>query len=116
MRYNMFQKLRPLEDEELVLRDQGLLQHAVSWRPGHLHLTTRRLIFAQGDKIAFQCYLEDLGKVDIVKRKCILGKMVKQLQIVSNGRVNHIAIRKAENWLYELYQTFIELDLHGTER
>ncbi|MFH1306419.1 MAG: hypothetical protein ABIH83_02040 [Candidatus Micrarchaeota archaeon] len=112
----MFQKLRPLENEELVLRDQGLFQQMVSWKPGYLHLTTRRLIFAQGEKVTFQRYLEDLEKVDIVKRKCILSKMVKQLQIVSGGRVNYIAIRKVDNWLSEIYQTFFELDLDGIER
>ena len=112
----MFQKLRPLENEELILRDQGLFEQMVCWKPGYLHLTTRRLIFAQGEKITFQRYLEDLEKVDIVKRKCILSKMVKQLQIVSNGKVNYIAIRKIENWLDEIYDIFIELDLHGTEK
>lgn len=112
----MFQKLRPLEDEELILRDQGLLEHVVSWRPGYLHLTTRRLIFAQGEKVTFQRYLEDLDKVDIVKRKCILSKIVPQLRIVSSGRAHYIAIRKADNWLSEIQNAFIEFDLHGTEK
>lgn len=112
----MFQKLRPLENEELVLRDQGLLQNMVSWKPGHLHLTTRRLIFVQGERIAFQRNLEDIDNVDLVERSCILSKMVKQLKIVSGGRVNYIAIRKVEHWFDEIYQTFIELDLNGIER
>lgn len=112
----MFQKLRPLEGEELVLRDQGLLEHVVSWRPGHLHLTTRRLIFAQGEKVTFERYLENLDNVDIVKRKCILSKIVPQLRIVSNGRANYIAIRKTDNWLAEIYETFMELDLNGIQK
>ena len=112
----MFQKLRPLEGEELILRDQGLLEHVVSWSPGHLHLTTRRLVFAQGENVIFERYLENLEIVDIIKRKCILSKMVKQLRIVSGGRVNYIAIRKVDNWLNEIYQTFIEMDLNGIEK
>ncbi|GEM_PF-5067467 len=112
----MFQKLRPLEGEELILRDQGLFEQMISWKAGHLHLTTRRLIFAQGEKVAFQRYLEDLENVEIIKRRCILSKIVPQLKIVSNGRVNYIAIRKAENWLREIYDIFIELDTHGNEK
>lgn len=112
----MFQKLRPLEGEELILRDQGLLEHVVSWRPGYLHLTTRRLVFAQGEKVTFERYLENLDNVEIVKRKCILSKIVPQLKIVSNGRANYIAIRKTENWLRGIYDIFIELDLHGIKQ
>mgnify|MGYP001559077008 CR=1 FL=1 len=109
----MFQKLRPLENEELILRDQGLLEQVVSWRPGYLHLTTRRLIFAQGENVTFERYLENLDTVDIVERKCILSKIVPQLRIASNGRVNYIAIRKADNWHAKIYETFIEFDLNG---
>lgn len=112
----MFQKLRPLENEELVLRDQGLLEQIVSWKPGYLHLTTRRLVFAQGEKVTFERYLENLDNIEIVKRKCILSKIVPQLRIVSDGKVNYIAIRKADNWLREIYDIFIELDLHGNEK
>jgi len=112
----MFQKLRPLEGEELVLRDQGLLERMVSWSPGHLHLTTRRLVFAQGEKVTFERYLENLENIEIIKRKCILSKIVPQLKIVSNGRANYIAIRKADNWLREIYDLFIELDLNGIEK
>lgn len=112
----MFQKLRPLEDEKLVLRDQGLFQQIVSWKPGYFYLTTRRIIFAQGEKIVFQRYLEYLEGVDIVKRRCILSKMVKQLRISSNSRVNFIAIRRVENWLNEIYKVFIEYGFDGTEK
>jgi HSP20 family molecular chaperone IbpA len=72
---------------------------ASSWRLGNLYLTNKRLLFVQGRKILFQFLLSQIKTINIVKRGWILGKKVKQLNIVSEGRrVPYIAIKDPENW------------------
>ena len=72
---------------------------ASSWRLGNLYLTNKRLLFVQGRKILFQVLLSQIKTINIVKRGWILGKKVKQLNIVSEGRrVPYIAIKDPENW------------------
>ena len=72
---------------------------ASSWRLGNLYLTNKRLLFVQGRKILFQVLLSQIKTIHIVKRGWILGKKVKQLNIVSEGRrVPYIAIKDPENW------------------
>jgi len=72
---------------------------ASSWRLGNLYLTNKRILFVQGRKILFQVLLCQTKVINIVKRGWILGKKVKQLNIVSEGRrVPYIAIKDPENW------------------
>ncbi|MGB6371129.1 MAG: hypothetical protein WBF68_08875 [Atribacterota bacterium] len=72
---------------------------ASSWRLGNLYLTNKRLLFVQGRKILFKVLLSQIKTINIVKRGWILGKKVKQLNIVSEGRrVPYIAIKDPENW------------------
>lgn len=72
---------------------------ASSWRLGNLYLTNKRLLFVQGRKILFMVLLSQIKIINIVKRGWILGKKVKQLNIVSEGRrVPYIAIKDPENW------------------
>jgi HSP20 family molecular chaperone IbpA len=72
---------------------------ASSWRLGNLYLTNKRLLFVQGRKILFQVILSQIKTIHIVKRGWILGKQVKQLNIISEGRrVPYIAIKDPENW------------------
>ena len=72
---------------------------ASSWRLGNLYLTNKRLLFVQGRKILFMVLLSQIKVINIVKREWILGKKVKQLNIVSEGRrVPYIAIKDPENW------------------
>jgi len=72
---------------------------ASSWRLGNLYLTNKRLLFVQGRKILFMVLLSQIKTINIVKRGWILGKKVKQLNIVSEGRrVPYIAIKDPENW------------------
>jgi len=72
---------------------------ASSWKLGNLYLTNQRLFFVQGRKILFQVPLNQIKIINIVKREWILGKKVKQLNIVSEGRrVPYIAIKDPENW------------------
>jgi len=72
---------------------------ASSWRLGNLYLTNKRLLFIQGRKILFNVLLSQIKTINIVKRGWILGKKVKQLNIVSEGRrVPYIAIKDPENW------------------
>jgi len=72
---------------------------ASSWRLGNLYLTNKRLLFVQGRKIIFKVLLNQIKTINIVKRGWILGKKVKQLNIVSEGgRVPYIAIKDPENW------------------
>jgi HSP20 family molecular chaperone IbpA len=72
---------------------------ASSWRLGNLYLTNKRLLFVQGRKILFQVILSQIKTIHIVKRGWILGKQVKQLNIISEvRRVPYIAIKDPENW------------------
>ena len=72
---------------------------ASSWRLGNLYLTNKRLLFVQGRKILLEVLLSQIKTINIVKRKWILGKKVKQLNIVSEGRrVPYIAIKDPEEW------------------
>jgi len=72
---------------------------ASSWRLGNLYLSNKRLLFVQGRKILFMVLLNQIKTINIVKRGWILGKKVKQLNIVSEGRrVPYIAIKDPENW------------------
>jgi len=72
---------------------------ASSWRLGNLYLTNKRLLFVQGRKILFNVLLSQIKTINIVKRRWILGKKIKQLNIVSEGRrVPYIAIKDPEDW------------------
>jgi len=72
---------------------------ASSWRLGNLYLTNKRLLFVQGRKILFMVLLSQIKTINIVKRGWILGKQVKQLNIISAGRrVPYLAIKDPENW------------------
>ncbi len=72
---------------------------ASSWRLGNLYLSNKRILFVQGRKILFMVLLSQIKTINIVKRGWILGKKVKQLNIVSEGRrVPYIAIKDPENW------------------
>jgi hypothetical protein len=72
---------------------------ASTWRLGNLYLTNKRLLFVQVRKILFEVLLSQIKTINIVKREWILGKKVKQLNIVREGRkVPYIAVKDPENW------------------
>jgi len=76
---------------------------ASSWRLGNLYLTNKRLLFVQVRKILFEVLLSQIKSINIVKRGWILGKKVKQLNIVCEGRrVPYIAIKDPENWKWAI--------------
>ena len=82
---------------------------ASSWRLGNLYLTNKRLLFVQGRKILFKVLLSQIKTINIVKRGWILGKKVKQLNIVSEGRrVPYIAIKDPENWKKAIVERKLE--------
>jgi len=82
---------------------------ASSWRLGNLYLTNKRLLFVQGRKILFKVLLSQIKTINIVKRGWILGKKVKQLNIVSEGRrVPYIAIKDPENWKKAIEERTLE--------
>lgn len=87
------------KDEEIIMKEQGLFEHGISWKPGHLYLTNKRIIFAQGARIFFQAGIKNLVLCEIVKRKCILGKRVKQLRFVFESRNVCIATRSVDDWV-----------------
>jgi len=79
---------------------------ASSWRLGNLYLTNKRLLFVQGRKILFKVLLSQIKTINIIKRGWILGKKVKQLNILSEGgRVPYIAIKDPENWKKEIEES-----------
>jgi len=72
---------------------------ASSWRLGNLYLTNKRILFVQGRKTLFKILLSQIKTINIVKRGWILGKKVKQLNIISESRrVPYLAIKDPENW------------------
>jgi len=72
---------------------------ASSWRLGNLYLTNKRILFVQGRKTLFKVLLSQIKTINIVKRGWILGKKVKQLNIISESRrVPYLAIKDPENW------------------
>jgi len=82
---------------------------ASSWRLGNLYLSNKRLLFVQGRKILFNVLLSQIKTINIVKRGWILGKKVKQLNIVSEGRrVPYIAIKDPENWKKAIEERTLE--------
>jgi len=93
-----------------LLQGEGVLKYytasydigsslASSWRLGNLYLTNKRLLFVQARKILFEVLLSQIKTINIVKRRWILGKKVKQLNIVSEGRrLPYIAIKDPEEW------------------
>jgi len=82
---------------------------ASSWRLGNLYLSNKRLLFVQGRKILFMVLLNQIKTINIVKRGWILGKKVKQLNIVSEGRrVPYIAIKDPENWKKAIEERTLE--------
>ncbi|MGB5159441.1 Hsp20/alpha crystallin family protein [Desulfobacterium sp. N47] len=94
----------PLQQDEEIIKyftasyDIGS-SLASTWRLGILYLTNKRLLFVQVRKILFQVLLSQIKTINIVKREWILGKKVKQLNIVREGRrVPYIAIKDADNW------------------
>jgi len=83
---------------------------ASSWRLGNLYLTNKRLLFVQARKILFEVLLSQIKTINIVKRRWILGKKVKQLNIVREGRrVPYIAIKDPEEWKKAIEERIQEL-------
>lgn len=104
----------PLAPDEEVVRcctasyDVGTSLSS-TWRLGNFYLTNKRLLFLQVRKIIFAICLRDIKEIDIVKRRWILGKQVKQLSILresgGNRRV-HIAIKDPEKWKEEIEESW----------
>lgn len=72
-----------------------------SWRLGNLYLTTKRLLFVQVMKVLFQIPIREIQKMELVKRRWILGKKVEQLFIcwgISRTRRVFIAVRNPQSW------------------
>lgn len=72
-----------------------------SWRVGNLYLTKKRLLFVQVRKVLFQIPLERIQKMEIVKRRWILGKRVEQLCIWwDSDRIKRvfIAVKNPQKW------------------
>jgi hypothetical protein len=72
-----------------------------SWRLGNLHLTEKRLLFVQVRKLLFQIPLCEIQRIDLIKRRWILGKRVTQLYIQWNSsrtRNVFIAIKDPLEW------------------
>ncbi len=72
-----------------------------SWKLGNLYLTEQRLLFVQVQKVLFQIPLDQIQRMDLVKRRWILGKRIIQLYILwDNGRARNafIAVKDPQNW------------------
>ena len=72
-----------------------------SWKLGNLYLTEQRLLFVQVQKVLFQIPLDQIQRMDLVKRRWILGKRIIQLYILwGNGRTRNafIAVKDPQNW------------------
>ena len=72
-----------------------------SWKLGNLYLTEQRLFFVQVQRVLFQIPLDQIQRIDLVKRRWILGKRIFQLYILwNNGRVRNafIAVKDPQSW------------------
>ena len=84
-----------------------------SWKLGNLHLTGKRLLFVQVQKVIFQIPLSEIRKIDLIKRRWILGKKVAQLYISwGNGRMRNtfIAIKDPREWKEQIERLMANTD------
>lgn len=72
------------------------------WRLGNLYLTRERLLFIQANKVIFMILLSEILRLDLIKRRWILGKRVMQLHIRwnHNVKIRHVflAIKDPDVW------------------
>jgi hypothetical protein len=92
-----------VKGEKIVLKAQGTIQAGSTWKPGHLLLTDRRLIFVQvGEKI-FEGSLDKITGLGITRRNWMLGVKVRQLWMefdCGSGRMHaYVALAKPGVWV-----------------
>ena len=93
-----------LAGEEIILSCTASYDVGVAfscWRPGVLYLTNKKLFFVQVKKVLFQIFLNDIQKIEIVKRSWLLGKKIYQLHIcwhTDRARYIFIAVRDSQDW------------------
>ena len=102
-----------IEEERIILQGQSCFSTTCkTWKPGHLYLTNKRLIFSQpGGRIVFQISLEKIREVTLVKERFILGLKRKFLHILYKGATTKkmfralFAINKPEQWEKAIMET-----------
>ncbi len=81
---------------------QGTLWIQSSWKLGHLFIESGKLLFAIGQKRMLEIGLENISKIQIVKRKWLFGVSIRQLKICyDNSREEkqaYIALAEPEKW------------------
>ncbi len=89
--------------EKIVLKAQGTMQTRAAWKPGHLLLTDRRLVFIQVGERIFEGDLDKITGLGIVQRNWLLGVKVKQLWMefdCGDGRRRaYVALTKPGAWV-----------------
>ena len=77
------------EGERIILQGQSCFSiTCMTWKPGLLYLTNKRLIFSQpGGRIVFQTLLEKIREVMLVKGRFILGPKRKLLHVLYEGAI-----------------------------
>jgi len=97
--------------EETLLFNSGLFKNnsRSGWKPGHLYLTTRRLLFFQPPRVCFQTLLENITNLTIEKRAVILRN--KNVLVVTYREVEpgktlqaQIAVNNVQNWKKRIYE------------
>ncbi|MBU4445762.1 hypothetical protein KJ656_11875 [bacterium] len=65
-----------LNDEEIVIKSSGFYKSNLrsGWKPGHVYLTNRRLIFWQQSKYLFQIFLDSIKGIAVQQIVVVLKK------------------------------------------
>ncbi|RCX12512.1 hypothetical protein DFR58_12116 [Anaerobacterium chartisolvens] len=81
---------------------QGTFQFQSSWKLGHLFIERGRLFFAIGQKRMLEIRLENISKIQIVKRKWLFGVSIRQLRICygnsKEDKQAYIALAEPKKW------------------
>lgn len=95
--------------EKIILEAQGTMQSQLTWKPGHLFLTNRRLVFINTAKPILDSSLDKIIEICIIQRKWLMGIKVKQLCIEfscgsERGHV-YIALAKPNEWVHMIKES-----------
>ncbi len=98
-----------IEGEKIIKRGSACISiglYSNSWKPVNLVLTNKRLLFCQPSiRVIFECVLDKVKNMEIVKRRIILGLKRKTIHIVMEKRHQYVAVNNPERWRDDIMLT-----------
>ena len=99
-------------DERILLSSSGAYrQHVHSgWRPGHLCLTNKRLLFSLGTQGVWDILLRDVRDVGVERQRYVLGVRKDVIAVTYQDTaspsvsVAYVVVRDLETWRSRLYE------------